>query len=380
MTALDRPLFDVAPALRERIPWTDLGQWPTPVEPLEGVCRATGARELWIKRDDRSSPVYGGNKVRTLEVLFGEAIERGASHVYSTGAFGSNHATAAVLHAPRVGLESGVILFPQPRSWCALENLRVILSRRPRVRSLPHWSFLPGGMWLEERACRREGVRPYVMVPGGATPRGAVGYVSAALELGHQVAQSKLPKPSTIAVGVGSTCTSAGLLVGVQLAARLGIGWDRPPVIASIRVTPWPVTAHSRIVSLALRASELLVSLTGDDRFAFDRKTLGAGLEVDGRWLGRGYGHSTPSGRDAIAVFREHAGIELDTTYSGKSAAGAIEIAKLDKGPVVYWATKSTAPMPSVAREDWSWAPARIVRWIERCEREGLASAHAADR
>ncbi|MBZ0119085.1 MAG: hypothetical protein K8H88_18970, partial [Sandaracinaceae bacterium] len=96
--------------------------------------------------------------------------------------------------------------------------------------------------------------------------------------------------------------------------------------------------------------------------------------------LGRGYGHSTPSGRDAIAVFREHAGIELDTTYSGKSAAGAIEIAKLDKGPVVYWATKSTAPMPSVAREDWSWAPARIVRWIERCEREGLASAHAADR
>lgn len=51
---------------------------------------------FFIKRDDVSSPIYGGNKVRTLEALFGRARAAGVRRIYSTGAFGSNHALAAV--------------------------------------------------------------------------------------------------------------------------------------------------------------------------------------------------------------------------------------------------------------------------------------------
>lgn len=364
-----RPLFEVWPALVERVPWVTLGDFPTPIERLAGAAAALGAPDapFFIKRDDISSPVYGGNKVRTLEALFGRAKAAGARRIYSTGAFGSNHALAAVLHAPRAGLESGVILFPQPRSFSALENARVILAQRPVVRALPHWSFLPFAIAMTQLREKRES---FVMVPGGATPEGALGYVSAALELARQVDAGVMPAPHTIVVGVGSTCTSAGLLVGLQAAASLGIGWREPPRLVSVRVTPWPVTSKGRIVALARKTATLLASLTGDPSLAFPSRRLASRFEVDGSQLGRGYGYATPAGMDAIRLLRDDA-IELDTTYSGKSMAAALARVRAGlPGPLLYWATKSTVPLPEVREEDWRWAPRGMTRWIEKAERE----------
>jgi len=357
---IERPLLELAPD--GAIPWVELGDFPTPVEQVDLGRRGP----LWVKRDDLSSPVYGGNKVRTLETLFGAAKDAGATRIYSTGAFGSNHATATVLHAPRVGLEPGVILFPQPESAAAVENLRVILKSRPETVSMPHWSFLPLSMLWTERRDARRGVRASLMVPGGATEVGALGYVSAALELARQVDEGALPAPARIVIGVGSTCTSAGLLLGLRVAAELGLGWTEPPRVVSARVTPWPVTSHLRIVGLAARTAARLATLAGD-RFAFDRRALGAGLEVDGRWLGGGYGEPTAEGRAAIRTFRERAGFELDTTYSAKAAACAID--RLDARPTLFWSTKSTAPLPEVTEADWRWAPRRMTKWIERAQR-----------
>lgn len=357
---ISRPLLELVPA--GSLSWVELGDFPTPVDEVE----LGGRGALWIKRDDLSSPLYGGNKVRTLETLFGAAKDEGATRVYSTGAFGSNHATATALHAPRVGLEPGVILFPQPESVAAVENLRVILKARPETVCLPHWSFLPFGMLWAERRDAKRGVRSSLMVPGGATEIGALGYVSAALELAKQVDDGLLPAPARIVIGVGSTCTSAGLLLGLRVAAELGLGWTEPPAVISARVTPWPVTSPLRIVGLAARTAALLATHAGD-RFAFGRRTLGAGLEVDGRWLGGGYGEPTAEGRAAIRIFREHAGFELDTTYSAKAAACALD--RLDGRPTLFWSTKSTAPLPEVTEADWRWAPRRMTKWIERAQR-----------
>lgn len=370
MNALERPLLTVFDRLRGRVPWEPLGDFPTPVEELARATSGLDGGPLFIKKDDLSSPVYGGNKVRTLEVLFGEAKKRGATRIDSTGAYGSNHATAALLHAPRAGLDGGAILFPQPPSYAAVENLRVILSTRPTLRALPHWSFLPLGMALQSAADRRAKARVFTMVPGGATPEGALGYVSAGLELAMQVERGEAPIPRTVVVAVGSTCTSAGLLVGMRVAAELGIGWKRAPRLVSVRVTPWPVTSAYRIVGLATRASALLASLTDDPRWRMSRRALAAGLEVDGRYLGWGYGRATPEGLAALHRLRETEGLELDTTYSAKAVASALaRVRRGDPGPIVYWSTKSTAPLPVVTEDDWRWAPPAMVRWIEAAER-----------
>src|SRR5262245_25921957 len=133
------------PRLEEHLRVASIGTWPTPVEPLGELARELGrpSAELYVKRDDRSSPIYGGNKVRTLDVLFGEALARGFGRIVATGAYGSNHALATVLHAPRVGLSADVALFPQPASRAAALGLAATLAHASHVTDVFHWSTLP---------------------------------------------------------------------------------------------------------------------------------------------------------------------------------------------------------------------------------------------
>ncbi len=312
-----------------------------------------------MKRDDVSGRAYGGNKVRTLEALFGQARTSGARRIWAVGAYGSNHALATVLHAPAAGLEAGAILFPQPHTACAAENLIATVSARPALVRLWSWAGVP---WAIVRRRREPGT--FVMLPGGATPEGALGYVSAALELCAQVAAGVAPLPARIFVGVGSTCTSAGLLAGLWLAARRGLCAARP-IVCPVRVTPWPVTSAWRIVSLAARTSRLLASLAGTPMAGRDE--LAAGLQVIGGFIGRGYGYATESGRRAGEAFAAAGGPPLDTVYSAKSAAGMIAHAA-GPAPILYWATKSSRPLPPPDSEALAATPPSIARWLERSD------------
>lgn len=369
----NRALFEVFPSLRDRLPMSTLGELPTPVEPFAALEEAMGAPSgsVYVKRDDLTSSLFGGNKVRTLEVLFAAAKGLGATHVFATGAFGSNHAVATVVHATRAGLLPGVVLYPQPPSAAALENLKTIAAHATRFVALPHWSCLPFGMNFTAWSERRRGHVPFVMVPGGATPLGTLGYVNAALELSQQVATGVLPRPRRIVVGGGSGCTTVGLLVGFALAARLGLGFSAssgPPEVLSVRVTPWPVTSRSRLARMAARTSDLIVSLTGDGALRLGAGDLARGLKVDGRFLGRGYGFATEEGQEAIRVFERARGPGLETIYSAKAAAALLhELRRGEEGPVVYWATRSAAPPPGGALP--SSAPPLVKRWAEQTAR-----------
>lgn len=327
------------------VPWVEIADLPTPVERLP----LPGHPELYIKRDDLTARKYGGNKVRTLEPLCGLALARGAETILATGAYGSNHGLATILHAPTVGLRAGALMFPQPRSGCAAANFRVSWSHGD-VRPLPHWSTLPFAMWRARRGA-------FVMPPGGATPRGTLGYVSAALELAFQIEAGELPVPHTIVLPVGSTCTSAGLLAGLHLAAAHGIGFTHPPTLLSVRVTPWPVTAPWRILALARRTAA---------RIGVDSGEFASTLRVTGAYLGRGYGHATEAGRQAIAAFRQ-AGVPLDTTYSAKAAAACLDHAA---GPTLFWSTKNSARLPAVEPAALESLPPRPAGWLARCPTE----------
>jgi D-cysteine desulfhydrase len=370
------PLFDLVPACAGQVSRVELGNFPTPVESLEPVARELGiaGSGAWVKRDDISSPAYGGNKVRTLELLFGQAKALGYAQVISTGAFGSNHALATAIHAPRVGLEPGALLFPQPISRAAFSNLSALAASRARLVSLPHWSVLPFGMaWLRLGS----GPRPYVMVPGGATPLGALGYVSAALELGRQIAAGELPTPRRVIVGVGSTCTSAGLLLGFALAAHVRLGFEPAslPWLTSVRVSPWPVTSRLRILRLATRAARLLHTVSAGEVPLFDGRTLGLRFEVDGRFLGPGYGEPSAPGNEAEALWRRLGLPLLDGTYSAKAAARVVAgLRAREPGPVLFWSTKSSVPMPlpdaTQTKENRdALIPPRIRAWLIRAER-----------
>jgi hypothetical protein len=168
---------------------------------------------------------------------------------------------------------------------------------------------------------------------------------------------------------VGSTCTTAGLLVGLQLAAKLGVafGPGRAPLpkVVAVRATPWPITSPHRILSLAGRTADLLARLAGPRR-RIDKSALAGRLEVDGTFLGTGYGRAAASTRGAMALMRRSGGPELDEVYSGKAGAGLL-VRLYDRGirgPFLFWATKSSAPLPVASREQIARAPQRWQRWL----------------
>ncbi len=359
-----------APAL----PWVSLGRWPTPVSPL-----SLDGEALWIKREDLSHPGYGGNKLRTLEVLLGDAAARGVTRVWASGAYGSNHAVATLMHAKTAGLRAGALLFPQPYSETAAANLRASLALGPVVPVLSV-ATLPVAMLRGWQRDRRAGERPWMMAPGGASPLGALGALSAVFELAEQVRAQLVPAPRSIVVAAGSTCTSAGLLAGLALAQRLG-AWPWPrPLLRAVRVTPWPVTSHYRVSALALRAAELALRLRAASGggavrgSGISRSELAAQLVIDGGQLGRGYGHATAAGEAAAARFAAAGGPELDSVYSAKAAAALrAAMAQERRGvggesgaPMVLWSTKSAALPAGTAGAAGSELAAPFASWLSR--------------
>ncbi|RMH39895.1 MAG: hypothetical protein D6689_15400 [Deltaproteobacteria bacterium] len=345
------------PGLAARVPWAALGNWPTPVEPLDALARQLGSSPLWVKREDRAHPAFGGNKVRTLETLLARAAEAGAQRVWATGAYGSNHALCTAIHAPRVGLAAGALLVPQPLTATAARNLRALYATDCRVVALRSAAELPVATVA---VCARRDERAAVMTPGGAVPRGALGHVSAALELAGQVAAGACPAPAAIVVACGSTCTAAGLSLGVHLAARLGIGWRDPPRIVAVRVTPWPVTSAAAIAALAAATSRVLARHVGPVA-RVGLRPLRAAVEVDARFLGGGYGRPSRAGAAAAAQFADAGGPPLDEVYSAKSAAAFVARARAGApGPLLYWASRSSAPQALAT----AGLPRHVRRWL----------------
>jgi 1-aminocyclopropane-1-carboxylate deaminase/D-cysteine desulfhydrase-like pyridoxal-dependent ACC family enzyme len=337
-------LFELLPMLRDRVPWLALGDLPTAVEPASALLRACDLPgELWLKRDDRSSLVYGGNKVRLLEHLLAAAKAQGANEVYSTGAIGSNFALATALHAPRAGLEPGAICFPQPLTAEGERN-HALLAARARLVAVAHWSLLPLEVELVQQRARRAGKRAVVLSQVRFDAEALFGYLNAGLELAQQVAGGLCPAPARIVLPVGSGATTAGLLAGLSLARKLGLWRAAPPTIEAVRIAAWPLSRRGRVLGLAERALAGVARLSGDASLALGRQQLGP-LRLVTDQLGAGYPNATSDGNAARRAFAAAGYPILDDTYTAKAAAHLLRReAAASAGPVLFWCTKSSAP------------------------------------
>jgi D-cysteine desulfhydrase len=96
--------------MNESVSRVDLGVWRTPVEPAPRLAARIGLRadDLWVKRDDWLGLGGGGNKLRKLEFLCANAVERGATTLVTGGAAQSNYCRLVAAAARRLGL--GVVL------------------------------------------------------------------------------------------------------------------------------------------------------------------------------------------------------------------------------------------------------------------------------
>jgi len=78
-------LFQAFPELEKKIAFVPPGKFPTPVMKLEGC----SGKNLWVKRYDLDSDVYGGNKVRKLEFILADVLRRGKKGIITFGGIGT---------------------------------------------------------------------------------------------------------------------------------------------------------------------------------------------------------------------------------------------------------------------------------------------------
>lgn len=302
---------------------------PTPLErhSLAGVT-------LWVKRDDRSHPIYGGNKPRKLLRILEEAAQKRARRLVTFGAAGSHHVLATSLFGRASGFEVAAVLVPQRRTEHVVEVLRASVGQGVDLRACARPSALPAVL----ARLLRPGDR--VIPPGGSTRTGSLGFVDAAMELRAQLDALEDPGPDLVVVATGSGGTAAGLAVGAE-RARL------PSRIACVSVASTPVSTASMTAALTARLAHAAgVSVTGAlRRLCFIH-----------HHAGEGYGERTRAGEEA-ARHAMSAGLLVDPTYTEKALAAAIELAAggSRRWPrpqrVLFWHTlSSTSMQPLLAR------------------------------
>src|SRR5450631_2765914 len=202
----------------------------------------------------------GGNKLRKLEFLLGDAAAAGADTIIATGGRQSNFARLTAAAAARLGLACELVLSRMvPRSGDEYDrNGNVLLDDLFGARIHDLSSTVDSTRFAEERAgeLRLAGRIAYVATLGGSTPVGSVGYAACALEI--QAQSNDLDTDfAAVVVPNGSSGTQAGLVAGYR---ALGLDTTRvqshtvlAPVASAI--APTVDKANAALTLLGLGAS-----------------------------------------------------------------------------------------------------------------------------
>jgi D-cysteine desulfhydrase family pyridoxal phosphate-dependent enzyme len=299
----------------------------TPIERLDRLRQTIpGAPQLWIKRDDLTGYLGGGNKLRKLEYVMADALARGATTVVTTGSITSNLARSTALIARRLGLKCELVLSGgDPKA--ARANWRVTELLGVKVHTVRSSKDRAARMQEVADALERSGERVYVVPLGASNEVGSFGMVAAFEELGIQ--QLEIGSQfDAIVFATSSGGTQAGLEVGKRLFSyrnlRLfGVSADDPA---------------ETIRESVLQAVGPMLSMLDQAEFTRDDE-----LNIDDAFIGEGYAVSTAESRDAAQLFAEAEGILLDPVYTSKAAAGLLAYCREGRfkpsDRVLFWHT-----------------------------------------
>jgi D-cysteine desulfhydrase family pyridoxal phosphate-dependent enzyme len=277
---------------------------PTPMETLPHLSEALGGPRLLIKRDDQTGLAFGGNKTRKLEFLLAEARDQGAKTIISGGALQSNHCRQTAAAAARFGFKCILVLTgeqpEQPSANLLLDKLFGaeivhVAERKDRDRILQE-TF--------DRAAK-QGLKPYLVPYGGSNPTGALGYAFAMKELMEQDLRA-----DWIVFATSSGGTHAGLLLGQRVFGY----WGKVLGISVDETDEWLKEHVSELASLASEKLGKRIDFTPDDVFA------------NANYCSAGYGVLTQPELEAIRLFATREGLLLDPVYTGRAAAGMIDL------------------------------------------------------
>ena len=303
------------------IPRLHFAHLPTAIEELPRLSEALQGPRLLVKRDDQTGLAFGGNKTRKLEFLVAEALEQDARTLISGGAMQSNHCRQTAAAAARFGLGCTLVLtgdLPEkPSANLLLDELFgakivAVPDRKDRDRILQET--------FDQTTA--QGKKPYLVPYGGSSPIGALGYAYAMEEFMKQSVHA-----DWIVFGTSSGGTHAGLVLGQRVFGYKG-------KVLGISIDESEEWLKSHVSQLASDASQ---------KIGEQVEIMPSDVLANADYCRAGYGVLTDTEREAVQLFAKYEGLLLDPVYTGRAAAGMIDLIR--KGffkkdeTVLFWHT-----------------------------------------
>ena len=346
-------LFDVYQNLEGRVPWISLLTGiPSNVDrltELENYLRINDG-EIYVKRDDKDHKIYGGNKIRKFEFIFGEILKRKKKGVITLGGIGTNHGAACAIIAKELDLNCELFLSLQPVTWHVQRSLLLYHYFGAKL----HFTKMFELGVLKSLLFRMFHPKHYLMSIGGSplfgigTPLGSIGFINAIFELKNQIDEGILPEPDIIFVAAGSTGTAAGLTAGCKL---LGLKTKVYPVNVSRDIVVNPK-------NLIKIANKSIKYLRKRDKSIPDVQVNKGDFNMIKGYLGSNYGVKTVKGQKAVDLVYKLEGEKLDfkleTTYTGKAMAAMLEFLEKEENKskkILFWNTYNSNDLDKYIRE-----------------------------
>ena len=287
----------------------------TPIEKLERLSTELGGPTIYIKRDDLLGLAAGGNKTRKLEFLVADALEQGADTLVTCGAVQSNHCRLTLSAAVKEGLKCRLVLEERVagtyKEDASGNNFLFRLLGVEAVKVVPGGADMEAAMTEVADALKTEGRRPYVIPGGGSNPIGAMGYVACAQEILSQTFEERI-RIDRIVLASGSSGTHAGLVTGLH-----GSNADIP--VVGINTSRPKEPQEELVYALVEKTAERLglhQTVPRESVFCF------------GDYVGPGYSLPTREMAEAVRMFAQLEAVLLDPVYTGKAAAGLIDLSR----------------------------------------------------
>ncbi len=302
----------------ERLPRVRLAHLPTPLEEAPRFAeRVGGGVRVFIKRDDCTGLVLGGNKARHNEFLLGDAVAQGCDVVVWGASVQSNNCRQTAASCARLGLECQLILSrghhkTEPQGNLLLDYLVGAMVEFTDAAIGPELNAV-----LAARAdeLRKAGRRPYVWHPPRVVPLAAASYTLCLAEVAEQLTAAGVETAAIYLSSAGAT--GAGAALGKKV---LGLG-GRLRLICPL-TWPWHIpTAMARDANTAAELMGLPHRLAPEE------------IDADESYVAPGYTLPSPAGREALKLLATTEAILLDHVYTAKALAALIADVRAGKYP-----------------------------------------------
>ena len=298
------------------LPKINLMQGITPLMSAPRMSEETGL-DVYFKRDDMSPIGLGGNKLRNLEYLLADALEKKCKTIVTAASPRSNYLRIFTACCNRLNLKPIVYMRGKPPEGTPHGNYLCTKLLGADIHFIdtedPFDKKIMDAMYSH-------GDDAYVIhLALHSGPLASCGYIDAMAEMAKQFEEiGKSPK--AIYTAVGSGCTYAGLWAGAKLYSPMNVVGVSVNLGVEDFLRPH-ITEHIR------KASELWgspVDLSPDELILYDHLKYPS------------YGEVNSVCFDAIEKIAKWEGFLLDPIYMAKPAAALLEdVPKYNKGDAV---------------------------------------------